>query len=152
MFESAYKLDSLSLVVYSEYSGKFYAPQLSDFASLEEGRLYRRQSISNLARGNLIDLIDSYLREIDRFGWNGGNGNWELEDKARISPVSRKGISEEGRFPLIELYFDLINRNILRYFVNVIPQIKYKSCINFAISIAFDKNLFLSLFFIEMIL
>lgn len=146
MFESAYKLDSLSPAVYSEYSGKFYAPQLSDFASLEEGRLYRRQSISNLARGNLIDLIDSYLREIDRFAWDGGNGNWELEDKARISPVSRKGISEEGRFPLIELYFDLINRNILRYFVNVIPQIKYKFCINFAISIAFDKNLFLSLF------
>lgn len=41
MFESAYKLDSLSPAVYSEYSGKFYAPQLSDFASLEEGRLYR---------------------------------------------------------------------------------------------------------------
>lgn len=146
MFESAYKLDSLSPAVYSEYSGKFYAPQLSDFASLEEGRLYRDNRYRTSRGGNLIDLIDSCLREIDRFGWNGGNGNWELEDKARTSPVSRKGISEEGRFPLIELYFDLINRNILRYFVNVIPQIKYKFCINFAISIAFDKNLFLSLF------
>lgn len=42
MFESAYKLDSLSPTVYSEYSGKFYAPQLSDFASLRRAVVVSR--------------------------------------------------------------------------------------------------------------
>lgn len=67
MFESAYKLDSLSLVVYSEYSGKFYAPQLSDFASLEEGRLYRRQSISRFEpRAGKLDRFNRFVSPRDR--------------------------------------------------------------------------------------